>query len=51
MIYSHFGFLTNFLALQISQSQNRVYLNAGTLMLNINDDDYDKGVDSLNKKK
>lgn len=35
----------------ISQSQNRVYLNAGTLMLNINDDDYDKGVDSLNKKK
>jgi len=35
----------------ISQSQNRVYLNAGTLMLNINDDDYDKGVDSLVKGK
>merc|ERR1712209_34063 len=34
----------------IAQSQNRVYLNAGTLMLNINEEDYDKGVDSLNKK-
>merc|ERR1712025_17801 len=33
----------------ISQSQNRVYLNAGTLMLNINDDDYDKGIKSLVK--
>jgi len=35
----------------IAQSQNRVYLNAGTLMLNINEDDYDKGVDNLNKSK
>ena len=35
---------------QISQSQNRVYLNAGTLMLNINDDDYDKGIKGLGKK-
>jgi len=35
----------------IAQSQNRVYLNAGTLMLNINEEDYDKGVDSLNKSK
>jgi len=34
----------------ISQSQNRVYLNAGTLMLNINEKDYDKGIMSLNKK-
>merc|ERR1712012_1437621 len=34
----------------ISQSQNRVYLNAGTLMLNINDDDYDKGIKGLGKK-
>merc|ERR1712025_1005196 len=34
----------------ISQSQNRVYLNAGTLMLNINDDDYDKGIKSLETK-
>merc|ERR1712241_73403 len=34
----------------ISQSQNRVYLNAGTLMLNINEDDYDKGIKSLETK-
>ena len=32
---------------QISQSQNRVYLNAGSLMLNINEDDYDKGIKTL----
>lgn len=51
MIFSHFAYFINFFPFQISQSQNRVYLNAGTLMLNINDDDYDKGVDSLNKKK
>ena len=35
---------------QISQSQNRVYLNSGTLMLNINEEDYDKGIKSLGKK-
>merc|ERR1712117_395472 len=35
------------IAKTISQSQNRVYLNAGTLMLNINEDDYDKGIKSL----
>ncbi len=35
------------LVFQISSSQNRVYLNAGTLMLNINDEDYDKGITSL----
>ena len=38
------------IARTISQSQNRVYLSAGTLMLNINDEDYDKGIKSLNKK-
>ena len=32
---------------QIAQSQNRVYLNAGSLMLNINEDDYDKGIKTL----
>merc|ERR1712045_655983 len=31
----------------IAASQNRVYLNAGTLMLNINEDDYDKGIKTL----
>lgn len=35
------------IAKTMSASQNRVYLNAGTLMLNINDDDYDKGISSL----
>merc|ERR1711983_692619 len=34
----------------IAQSQNRVYLNAGTLMLNINEADYDKGIKSLTGK-
>lgn len=38
------------IARTIAASQNRVYLNAGTLMLNINEDDYDKGIKSLNKK-
>jgi len=36
---------------QISQSQNRVYLNAGTLMLNINEKDYDSFIGSLKPKK
>jgi len=34
----------------MAQSQNRVYLNAGTLMLNINDDDYEAGLRNINKK-
>merc|ERR1711881_322590 len=38
------------IATTIAQSQNRVYLNAGTLMLNINDDDYEAGLKSINKK-
>jgi len=38
------------IAKTISQSQNRVYLNAGTLMLNINESDYDAGIKTLNKK-
>ena len=37
------------IARTVAQSQNRVYLNAGTLMLNINDGDYDRGIKSLNK--
>ena len=36
-----------FIFFRISQSQNRVYLNAGSLMLNINEDDYDKGIKTL----
>ncbi|XP_064642146.1 prohibitin-2-like [Lineus longissimus] len=35
----------------LANSQNRVYLNAGALMMNIQDADYDHGVDSLRKKK
>jgi hypothetical protein len=35
--------------LQIAQSQNRVYLNAGTLMLNINEKDYDLFTAALKK--
>merc|ERR1719220_468181 len=37
------------IAKTMSQAQNRVYLNAGTLMLNINDDDYEAGLKSINK--
>jgi len=33
----------------ISNAQNRVYLNAGTLMLNINEEHYDRGIKSLTK--
>jgi len=39
------------IAKTISHSQNRVYLHSGTLMLNINDDDYDKAIKSLSAKK
>ena len=38
-----------FLFFQISAAQNRVYLNAGTLMLNINDEDYEAGLKGINK--
>lgn len=38
------------IATRMSQSQNRVYLNAGTLMLNVQDDDYDKGITGLGKR-
>jgi len=37
------------IAKTMSAAQNRVYLNAGTLMLNINDDDYEAGLKSINK--
>lgn len=37
------------IAKTMSQAQNRVYLNAGTLMLNINDDDYEAGLKNINK--
>jgi len=35
----------------ISASQNRVYLNAATLMMNINEEDFDKNLEKLNPKK
>ena len=35
------------LIFQIAQSQNRVYLNAGTLMLNINEEAFDRGAKSM----
>merc|ERR1712241_608157 len=37
------------IAKTISEAQNRVYLNAGTLMLNINDEGYEAGLKSINK--
>jgi len=37
------------IAKTMSQAQNRVYLNAGTLMLNINDDDYEAGLKNIKK--
>jgi len=37
------------IATKISQSQNRVYLNAGTLMLNINEEAFDRGAKSMIK--
>jgi len=39
------------IAKTMSAAQNRVYLNAGTLMLNINEDDYEAGIKSLGDKK
>jgi len=39
------------IAKTMSAAQNRVYLNAGTLMLNINEDDYEAGIKSLGKSK
>jgi len=35
------------IASKIAQSQNRVYLNAGTLMLNINEEAFDRGAKSM----
>ena len=43
------SFVLMFLLFQISAAQNRVYLNAGTLMLNINDEDYEAGLKGINK--
>merc|ERR1712027_204017 len=37
------------IAKTISAAQNRVYLNAGTLMLNINEDNYEAGIKSLSE--
>ncbi len=40
-----------FLVFQIANSKNRVYLNAGSLMMNIADPTFDEGVEALGKKK
>ncbi|XP_074654167.1 prohibitin-2-like [Tubulanus polymorphus] len=39
------------IARTIANSQNRVYLNAGTLMMNINESDFDKNLEKLLPKK
>jgi len=39
------------IARTVAASKNRVYLGADTLMLNINNSDYDKGLDTLTKKR
>ena len=41
--------MVTILTFQIAQSQNRVYLNAGTLMLNINEESFDRGAKSMVK--
>ncbi len=41
----------SFLYFQIAQSQNRVYLNATSLMMNIGDVSFDDAADSLYNKK
>jgi hypothetical protein len=38
---------TCFFLRQVASSQNRVYLNANTLMLNINEPDFDDASDKL----
>lgn len=39
------------IARTVAASKNRVYLNADTLMLNINNENYDRGLDSLQPKR
>jgi len=39
------------IAKTMAGAQNRVYLNAGTLMLNINEDNYEAGIKSLSEAK
>ena len=36
---------------QLQSSQNKVYLNASTLMLNINEKEFDQTVDDMKKKR
>ena len=36
---------------QVAQSQNRVYLNASALMLNIGDKEFDEAADAVSKRK
>ena len=36
---------------KIANSKNRVYLNAGSLMMNISDSKFDEGINTLVKKK
>ena len=40
-------FMVPFHVLQMQQAQNRIYLNSGTLMLNINESSYDDGIKGL----
>lgn len=37
--------------LQIAQSQNRIYLNAASLMMNISEEGFDTAADTLASKK
>ena len=39
------------LCLQMAMSKNRVYLNAGSLMLNVNDKEFDESLQILGQKK
>jgi len=40
----------NIVIFQMQGAQNRVYLNSGTLMLNINESSYDDGIKNLSHK-
>ena len=60
MLYDHTLMLLNdvphtmlilSLYLQMAMSKNRVYLNAGSLMLNVNDKEFDESLRILGSKK
>ena len=39
------------MSIQVATSQNRVYLNADSLMINVSDTSFDERIQTVNKKK